>query len=194
MRAYRAEVSMLSEKYLGKPLKEIDLAAMIADLVKGAQKYGIEVPSDFLLVGKALMTIEGVGKEIYPDLDVYSECKPYFIELLKKRYSPERIGNDLLRGLGQVSSSAYDLPQLAREVLEDLRLGRLTIASADPQLPVAFDRLGRRLFSGFVVVSFVVSGAWLLGHGKDTPGVVLLSFGVLVMLVHVSVDLVRRWK
>ncbi len=194
MRAYRAEVSMLSEKYLGKPLKEIDLAAMIADLVKGAQKYGIEVPSDFLLVGKALMTIEGVGKEIYPDLDVYSECKPYFIELLKKRYSPERIGNDLLRGLGQVSSSAYDLPQLAREVLEDLRLGRLAIASSDPQLPVAFDRLGRRLFSGLVVVSFVVSGAWLLGYGKDTPGVILLSFGVLVMLVHVSVDLVRRWK
>ncbi len=194
MRAYRAEVSMLSEKYLNKPLKEIDLAAMIGDLVKGAQKFGIEVPSDFLLVGKALMTIEGVGKEIYPDLDVFGESKPFFIELLKKRYSPERIGNDLLRGIGQVSSSAYDLPQLAREVLEDLRLGRLMIATTDAASPLTFDRLGRRIFSGFVVGSFALGGAWLLGQGKETWGAVLLAVGVLVMLGHVFVDLVRRWK
>ncbi len=41
MRAYRAEVAMLSEKYLGRPLKEIDLAAMITDLIRGATKYGL---------------------------------------------------------------------------------------------------------------------------------------------------------
>src|ERR1043165_2630280 len=76
MRAYRAEVAELSEKYLGRPLKEIDLAAMISDLVGGATKYGLEIPPDFLLVGKALMTLEGVGKEIDPDLDVYSEARP----------------------------------------------------------------------------------------------------------------------
>jgi ubiquinone biosynthesis protein len=70
---------MLSEKYLGRPLKEIDLAAMLSDLVRGATKYGIEIPPDFLLVGKALMTIEGVGKEIDPDLDVFGEARPFFL-------------------------------------------------------------------------------------------------------------------
>ena len=39
-------------------------SAMIADLVKGATKYGLEIPADFLLVGKSIMTIEGIGKEI----------------------------------------------------------------------------------------------------------------------------------
>jgi len=57
MREYRGEVSMLAEKYLGKPLKEIDLSAMIRDLVQGSLKYGIEIPTDFMLVGKSLMTI-----------------------------------------------------------------------------------------------------------------------------------------
>src|SRR3954452_17170584 len=122
MRAYRAEVSQLAEEYLGKPLKEGDLAAMPQDMFYGASKYAIEVPPDFLLVGKALMTMEGVGKEIDPDLDVFGEMRPYFFEILKKRYSPERVGNELLRGIGQLSGVAYDLPQQTREILEDLRL------------------------------------------------------------------------
>ena len=194
MRAYRAEVAMLSEKYLNKPLKEIALSAMIADLVNGAKKFGLEIPPDFLLVGKALMTIEGVGKEIYPELDVLTESKPYFIELLKKRYSPQRIGNDLLRGVEKLGQSTYDLPQLAREVLEDLRLGRLSVSTTDTRLPTALDRLGRRLFIGLVTSSFVIAGAWLVRSGERTPGFVVAGVAVLLVVIHVGLDGLRQWK
>jgi ubiquinone biosynthesis protein len=195
MRAYRAEVSLLAEKYLGRPLKEIDLAAMISDLVKGATKFGLEIPPDFLLVGKALMTIEGVGKEVDPDLDVFGEARPFFLEILRKRYSPERIGNELWRGLERLSSTAYDLPQQMREILEDLRLGRLTLRTSDPTLPAIVDRLGRRLFAGLVVTAFVVSGTWIVSTGKrDALGMSLLGFGVAVMLWHVISDVSRRWR
>ncbi len=49
---------------------------MIRDLVQGAIKYGLEIPTDFMLVGKALMTIEGIGKQIDPELDVFGEAAP----------------------------------------------------------------------------------------------------------------------
>ncbi len=193
MRAYRAEVSVLAEKYLGRPLKEIDVAAMISDLVRGATKYGIEIPPDFLLVGKAIMTIEGVGKEIDPDLDVFGVARPYFLELLRKRYSPERMGMEAWRGLERLSGAAYDLPQQLREVLDDLRLGRLTLQTANPTLPKVVDRLGRRVFSGLVVATFVLAGTALLALGRqEILGYVLLAFGVLVMLGHVAADLIRR--
>jgi ubiquinone biosynthesis protein len=193
MRAYRADVSQLAEKYLGKPLKEIDLAAMISDLVWGATKYGIEIPADFLLVGKALMTIEGVGKEIDPDLDVFSVAQPYFFALLRKRYSPERIGMDMWRGLERLSGAAYDLPQHLREVLDDLRLGRLTVRATDPAQPATFDRLGRRVFAGLTVATFVLAGTWLLASAiHQTLGLVLLGFGVLVMIGHVALDVLRH--
>lgn len=193
MRAYRAEVSLLAEKYLGRPLKEIDVAAMISDLVRGATKYGIEIPADFLLVGKAIMTIEGVGKEIDPDLDVFGEARPYFLELLRKRYSPERMGMEAWRGLERLSGAAYDLPQQLREVLDDLRLGRLTLQTSNPTLPKTVDRLGRRVFSGLVVATFVLAGTSLLALGRqEILGYVLLVFGCLVLLGHVGLDLVRR--
>jgi ubiquinone biosynthesis protein len=193
MRVYRAEASLLAEKYLGRPLKEIDLAAMISDLAWGATKFGIEIPADFLLVGKALMTMEGVGKEIDPDLDIFNVARPYFFELLRKRYSPERIGMEVWRGIERVSGAAYDMPQQVREILDDLRLGRLTVRTDDASMPATMDRLGRRVFAGFVVATFVFAGTWLIASTRhETLGIVLLSFGVLVMLGHVALDIVRR--
>ncbi|AKU97388.1 Ubiquinone biosynthesis monooxygenase UbiB [Labilithrix luteola] len=190
MREYRAEVSLLAEKYIGRTLKEIDLSAMIRDLVQGAMKYGIEIPPDFMLVGKALMTLEGIAKELDPELDVFGEAQPYFVDLLKKRYSPQRLGNELIRGVEQLSRAGYDVPLQAREVLEDLRLGRLVIKTEDPALPAATDRLGRRLFSGIVVSSFTVSGVLALSSAKIV-GIVLLAIAGIMFFAHVLNDLRR---
>ena len=183
MREYRAEVSMLAEKYVGKPLKELDLSAMIRDLVQGAMKYGIEIPTDFMLVGKSLMTIEGIGKELDPELDVFGEAQPYFMKILKQRYSPQRLGNELIRGVEQLSRAGYDVPLQAREVLEDLRLGRLTLRAADPGLPLAADRLGRRIFSGIVVAGAMIAGALAVPHSKELAAG-LVGFAALVLLLH----------
>jgi len=194
MRAYRAKVSVLADKYLNKPLGEIDLAMMITDLVRGATEFGLEIPADFLLVGKALMTLEGVGKEIDPNLDLYEEARPYFMDLLRKRYSPERIATDLWRGVERLSTTAYDLPHQVREVMDDLRMGRLTLRTEDTRAPQNLDRLGRRVFAGLIVSSFVLAGAYLLGKGEQLAagGWSLLGVGIALMLWHVILD-IRRW-
>ncbi len=193
-RAYRAEVSRLADKWLNKPLKEIDFAAMIADLVKGATKYGLEIPADFVLVGKSMMTIEGVGKEIDPDLDLFEEARPFFMDMLRKRYAPERVATDMWRGLERLSSAAYDLPQQLREVMDDLRLGRLTLRTQDVDSPRELDRLGRRLLAGLVVAAFVLSGVWLIPQGDilQLVGIALVLCGLTWLFWHVVLDFRRR--
>lgn len=193
MREYRAEVALLAEKYLGKPLKEIDLSAMIRDLVQGAMKYGLEIPTDFMLVGKALMTIEGIGKQLDPDLDVFAEAQPYFMKIMRERYSPQRIGNELIRGVEQLSRAGYDVPLQAREVLEDLRLGRLQVKTPDPALAFAADRLGRRVFSGLVVAASTLGGATAFAHDRAL-GTILLSASALILALHVLLDARRKTK
>ena len=191
MREYRSHVALLAEKYLGKPLKEIDLSAMIRDLAQGAMKYGLEIPTDFMLVGKALMTIEGIGKELDPDLDVFGEAQPYFVKLLKQRYSPQRIGNELIRGVEQLSRAGYDMPLQAREVLDDLRLGRLVLKTLDPSLATASDRLGRRIFSGLVIGATTLGGSLAYGHDHLLGGI-LLGFAGVVFLLHLALDRMGR--
>ena len=169
-RAYEAEVALLAQKYLGKKLEEIELSSMIRDLAYGARKYGVEPPPDFLMLGKALMTVEGVGKEIYPELDVFEEVKPYFLQLMAQRYSPERIGNDMLRGVARLSGVAQEAPMQVQEILEDLRKGAFRLQVHEEDLERATERLGRRLFAGLVVLGLVLGGAVLLAQDRPWFG------------------------
>jgi ubiquinone biosynthesis protein len=184
MEAYKAEVALLSEKYLGKQLRDIEMSAMIRDLVRGGTKFGIEIPTDFVMMGKSLMTIEGIGKEIDPDFDVYEEARPLFSELLRKRYSPERVGNELLRRIERLGGAGYKVPQQVEEVLDDLRFGRLTIKSEDPSQTLATDRLGGRLMTGALASALIVGGALLVSNNKNTVGFTLLGLAGGILFLH----------
>ncbi len=182
-KAFDAEVARLAENYLGKQLAEIQISRLIQDLGGGATRYGLEIPPDFLLVGKALMTVEGVGKELYPELDVFEEMKPYFMRLLWARYSPERLTHDLVRTLTRISGAATDLPLQSQEILEDLRRGRLEVRTREPMLPISVDVLGRRVYSGLVVTGLLIGSAVLLGGESYMLGglffLAALSWGTL---------------
>jgi len=163
---YDAEVTMLAEKYLGRPLREIEMSLLIHDIVTGAMKYGLEIPPDFLMLARSLMTVEGVGKELYPDLDVFSEVKPYFIRLIKDRYSPDRLGADALKFMTRLTGTAGDLPRKLDDILDDVRRGDLAFKVSDTDMARATDLLGRRFFSGLMVASLIASGSLLIASGK----------------------------
>ncbi len=189
VRAYRTDVAELADKYLGRQLRQIELSALVRDIIQGASRHGLEVPPDFLLVAKALMTVEGVAKEVHPTLDVFAEARPHFLELLRKRYSPQRIGNEVWRGLEKLSSVAYEMPGQLGEVLDDLRLGRLMLKVSVTEFPRTVDRLGRRLFAGMVVATFVTSGTALLAMGRHTIlALVLLAVGFAALVGHIVLD------
>ncbi len=196
MNAYRAEVALLSERYIGRSLKEIELSGMIRDLVAAATKYGIEIPTDFLMMGKSLMTVEGIGKEIDPEFDVYEESKPLFADIVRKRYSPERIGVELLRRLERLGGASYKVPQQLEEVLDDLRLGRLRVHTEDLTQAASTERYGRRLFSAVVSAAMLLSGALLITQNQPYVGYALLAGALLLLTWHtwreIFYDLRRR--
>src|SRR5262249_741584 len=174
--AFDAEVGRLAERYLGRSLKEVEVSALIRDLVQGAVKFDIDMPTELLMVGKALMTVEGVGKEIDPDLDVWTVLRPYFLKLLWKRYHPERIGRGLPRLAGQAGTAAATLPRQLHTILEDLQHGRLEVRTHDPGLPDAGDRLGRRIYAAIIAAAFTVTGGYLLAGAKhEEVGIALLA-------------------
>ena len=182
--AYDAEVAALAGRYLGKRLKEIDLGALIRDLVMGSRKFGLEVPSEFLMLGKSLMTVEGIGKEIYPELDLLDEVRPYFLRLLQQRYSPERMTEDAFRGLRRLGAAAGEMPLQVEEILEDLRKGAFTVRTQQAQLEAAAERLGRRAFSGLIVSALILAGAILLSREQYWLGGSALGAGALYALLH----------
>lgn len=194
MHAYRAEVALLSEKYLDRPLKDIEMSAMIRDLVRGGTKFGIEIPTDFVMTGKSLMTIEGIGKEIDPDFDVYEEAKPLFTELLRKRYSPERVGNELLRRIERLGGAGYKVPQQVEEVLDDLRFGRLQLQALDKPKTNAIERLGRRVLASALSGTQVLGACILLAAERDHAAYILFGTAVLTVGSHFVLEIMRSLR
>jgi ubiquinone biosynthesis protein len=189
MAAFRTDVETLGRKYVGRALGEIEIAAVVRDLIWGAVKHGIDMPSDFMLVGRALMTLEGTARQIAPDLDVFSEAKPYLIRLVAQRYSPDKLTGDLMRTALRLSGMAGQMPEQVSEILEDLRKGHLTLKTADAETPQAFDRLGRRLFASLVVASLVLGGSVVLAVGRHPwVGAALLAAAAIGGGAHVVTD------
>jgi ubiquinone biosynthesis protein len=194
--AFRHEAALRAEKHLGRTLREIDLSALVQDLMEGAAQFGIEVPSDFLIAGKALMTIDGIGKVLDPDMDILSEAQPYFIEHLKRRLSPEELTNELLRGAARYAGMARDMPFHVGEVLDDLRMGRLQVKTVEASIEPALDRHGRRLFSGLVVASLNIAGGLVLSSTWPYRGAAaILAFALALALgfLHVARDGLSAW-
>jgi len=187
--AYDAQVTALAQRYLGKRLAEIELGSLIRDLVMVGRRFGLEIPADFLMLGKSLMTVEGVGKEIYPELDLLEEVRPYFMTLFTQRFSPERMTQDALRGLRRLGVAASEMPLQLEEILDDLRQGAFTIRTQQTQLESAADRLGRRAFSGMIVGALIIAGAILLSQDKDWMGGLSMGVGAFYALAHT----VRLW-
>lgn len=189
MAAFRADVEMRGRKYVGRALGEIEIAAVVRDLIWGAVKHGIDMPPDFMLVGRALMTLEGTARQIAPDLDVFSEARPHLIRLVAQRYSPDKLTGDLVRTALRMSGMAGQMPEQVSEILEDLRQGHLTLKTSDAGAPQSLDRLGRRLFAGLVVASLVVGGSAVIAAGRyPWAGVVLLAAALVGGAAHVVGD------
>jgi ubiquinone biosynthesis protein len=167
---FRAEVARLSAIHLGKSLREIQMAALIRDLVQGAVQFDIEMPVEIVMVGKSLMTVEGIGRMLYPELDVLEEARPFFLRLLKERFSPEKLGSQLLRAATRFGGAAQDVPPLLAEVLDDLRRGQLRVHTEDRGLGQAAERLGRRIALGLIGTGFLGAGTMLYLHGHEGLG------------------------
>jgi ubiquinone biosynthesis protein len=167
MPVFRNDVATLGRKYLGKRLGEVEVSALVRDLIWGAVKHGIDMPPDFMLVGRSLMTMEGTGRQIHPQLDLVTEARPYFLRLVAQRYSPDKLTGDLLKTALRMSGAAGQMPEQLAEILDDLRKGHLTLKTTDTQAMSVYDRLGRRMYAGLVVASLVLGGSVVIAAGRD---------------------------
>jgi ubiquinone biosynthesis protein len=181
--AFEADVARLADKYLGRRLADVAFADLLRDLSGASLKYGIETPTELLMVGKALMTVEGIARQIYPTLDIVAEIRPYLADIVGYRFSPERITSDLLHVAARFANAASDFPGRADDILEDLRQGRMSIVVRQPTLTRVGERLGRRVFNGLFVASLTLGGSVLLAHDHTAEGAVMLGAALLWVLL-----------
>lgn len=82
--------------YMGLKLNEINSGKILIEATKIATKYQIRVPGEWMIVFKAIVTIEGMGKNLAPDFDMLEAAQDIIKNLIKSQYSPQRFARDLM--------------------------------------------------------------------------------------------------
>ncbi len=179
-RAYESDViSILERHVVGKPLSEVRVGAFLNELSNGAMRHGIRVPADFTMLFKALVTTEGLAKQLAGDIDLLEAARPYIETMIASRFTPETLKENALRQAQRWLDSGQDLPLRLDRVLDDLESHGLRIQlqhKASDEL-AHFVREGFfRLALALVALGLTLAGAILINRGTTFAfGLPLLS-------------------
>ncbi len=185
---FQADIAQLMDEYLlGATLADIEFGQLFQELMDGAMRHNIAISPDYTMMFKALITAEGVGKQLDPELDLLHELEPYVVELVKQRYSPTAL---LKRGVFHVNNLFRlfkQFPITARQVLMAVENGRIQFGLDQSQIDTIIREQrteNTRKITAGLAAAFLLSSTLALEHGPPQfIGIPSLSFfGYLIGL------------
>jgi ubiquinone biosynthesis protein len=173
---FESAIRTVCEPIFQKPLGEISFGVLLIRLFEVARRFQMEVQPQLVLLQKTLLNIEGLGRELYPDLDLWKTGKPFLERWVKERLGPQGIVDYAKRN---ISRWAVQFPALTNTLLttpERLeRLESIQLQQADALKNIGQEAKRRRLtghlstllgVSGLVVAgtALIAEHDWLAGH------------------------------
>lgn len=95
VQSFEGMIRSACEPIFEKPLSEISFGTLLIYLFQVARRFGMEVQPSLVLLQKTLLNIEGLGRQLYPDLDLWQTAHPFLENWMAKRYSPKRLLSEL---------------------------------------------------------------------------------------------------
>lgn len=165
LRAMRADIQDVRDRYLTLQLEDIEVTALMEDIMDLAHRHRVRVNPEYALLTKATATVEGILRVVYPDLDIVSTLKPYAERLVRERYDGQRLARAGVSTLMSANHLLRDLPMQLDQMLMDVEAGELQIQVQNPlfdNAETAMKILGSRVFMGFIAGGLIVGGSILL--------------------------------
>jgi ubiquinone biosynthesis protein len=159
------DLRRLLRRYKGLPLKDISAAELLNEIQPVIYEYRLRVPSDYWLLIKTLVIMEGVGKRIAPEFDVFAVSAPYVRRFLIQLALPTSWGPEALRGLGSWAAFVGDLPGQTSRLMSRVERGRLEVQIKDPateSLVRQINHVANRVIQAILLGSLTVGLALLM--------------------------------
>ncbi len=169
-----AAARAVCEPYFTRPLSEISLAEVLVKLFRMAQKYELTLQPQLILLQKTLLNIEGVGRQLDPELDIWAVAKPVLEKILVERYSPQRLAGEFRKRLPELVTRAPEMPQLLHAWLSQQVNGQheLAMRSHDlAELSRTLNAMQRRIVSAILGTGLLVVAGVLYALEAGGPRV-----------------------
>jgi ubiquinone biosynthesis protein len=188
-----ASVRAVGEPNFSRPLNQISFGELMLRLFQVAYRFKLNIQPQLIMLQKTLLNIEGLGRELYPDLDVMAVSKPELERILREKHGIDVAAKDLRERLPGWLSKAPDMPGLLHDYLKQATEGKLVtrIDSRDLEQLRREERDSNRrslrgssggalFFSGALLTGLEV-GPWFLS-GLSAAGLVTMAIGAVLLL------------
>jgi ubiquinone biosynthesis protein len=181
-----AAVRTVGEPNLTRSLDEVSFGELLFKLFKVAHRFRLTIQPQLIMLQKTLLNIEGLGRQLYPKLDIWAVAKPELEAILKEKQSVENTARELRDRLPGWLAQAPEMPGLFHEYLQQAIGGQLQtrIASEDlARLRAEHERSHRRTLTVLAGGALSIAGALLVAMqtgpwylwGFSSPGLALLA-------------------
>ncbi len=165
----RRDVQRFMVRYYGLSLKDVSISDFLGEVFRIANRHHIKLPADFVLLGRTLALLEGVARQLDPDIVLVEVAQPFATQLVRERYSPERIGGGMARVLRESNVLAQSLPRRLGVILNKVETDdlHLTMSLSDAErITSKLDVVANRLAFALVVAASIIGSALLIQSGR----------------------------
>jgi ubiquinone biosynthesis protein len=180
-------VRTVCEPIFNKPLAEISFAQLLMSLFRVAQRFNVEIQPQMILLHKTLFNIEGLGRELYPQLDLWETAHPVLKQWMNEQVGPRAIIDDLRENLPALRDALRELPVILKYLGEQAAADGSGAKTQEAQLREIHRALRVQQWQRYwltAAATGIVGGSLLLGlNGNAIAGGVMLAVGAIAAWV-----------
>jgi len=188
--AFEATMRSVCEPIFEKPLKDISFGMLLLQLFQTASRFNMEVQPSLVLLQKTLLNIEGLGKQLYPELDLWDNALPFLERWQRERLSPianlKKIGEKVPEWLEQLP----EIPELLYDAMQEIKNARRYREHQQQEQAASMAKRRRarsRRLTLFGIAALAVSALAMLPSMADTmatipPAALILATAGLALL------------
>ena len=185
---FEAAIRTVCEPIFEKPLGEISFGQVLLRLFQTARRFDMEVQPQLVLLQKTLLNIEGLGRQLYPQLDLWDTAKPFLEQWMRDRLGPKSFIKKMQKELPHWGETLPGLPMMLHSLAQQARDGELPIKLNDESMREIRQEIrsaNRRTIAATTGVGLIIAAAVLLGlDGYAQP--MLAGAPVLTWVLGVS--------
>lgn len=167
----RVDVRDFIETYYGLRLDELNVGQMLQDFIRIVSAHGIKCPGDLLLLIRAMITLEGVGKTLSPGFSIAEVLQPTIEQLIRQRYSPKRLANRIIEETSSLLDACAMIPGATSRTLDKISKDQLRIQfemKRIDRLITEIDRSSNRVVISLILAALIVASALILRGANDS--------------------------
>ena len=179
-------VRTVCEPIFNKPLAEISFAQVLIRLFRVAQRFNVEIQPQLILLQKTLLNIEGLGRELYPELDLWKTAHPVLRQWMDEQVGPRAMIDDIRENLPQLREALRELPIVIKHLADQAAEGNLHAKTQVPELKELREQIRRQQRQHFLLATgatSAISGTLLLTlETMPWLGWVLFAAGIVSLI------------